>query len=121
MRQPPKYTLFEYVLYTIAILVFALPIEYYEYRSFGQAEAISIGLIIAWFVIAGISYALFYYTKKNPIYTTVAFGVLGFIYEFFVNPVGTAPWLAWIITWIFVVSLIPAGVLWVFNQYFEPD
>jgi len=121
LRQPFKFTLFEYVAYTISILVFALPIEYYEYRQFGQTEAMGIGLILAWFLISLASYLVFYFTKKNPIWTTSIFGVLGFVYEFFMNPAGNAPWMSWIITWIFVVSLIPAAVLWVFNQYFEPD
>ena len=121
MKQPFKYTIFEYITYTVVILFFALPIEYYEYRKFGQSESIGIGLIAAWFFIALVSYLIFYKSKKNPIWTTAVFGVFGFIYEFFLNPIGTSPWIAWIITWIFVVSLVPAGALWLFNQYFEPD
>jgi len=121
MRQPFKYTLLEYVIYTIIILVFALPIEYYEYRTFGKTEGIGLGLIVAWFFIALVSYQVYYATRKNIVWTTLIFGSLGFVYEFFFNPVGNAPFLAWIITWIFIVSLMPAGILSIFNQYFEPD
>ena len=121
MRQPFQYTMFEYIIYTIIILLLALPIEFYEYRTFGKSEPIGIGLIAAWFFISLVSYQVFYRTKKNVVWTTSTFAFFGFFYEFFFNSAATAPWLAWIVTWILIASLVPSISLSVFNQYFEPD